>query len=193
MDETAQAGATKMAETAGEALREALARAAGTADGADATVLATQVEEELRALGWKVAPDWHARPAGGRHGPDCYHCGRPENTEPFVIPGTPIELFSSEGEQGRWRHWGGDDVWVCRNHPHDMDGDQPDVSYTRAMGLGEALEHAAARDAIPKATAITIAQVNEAAVAYREVAAGRLAELDAAAPGGGHAGIRGHV
>ena len=39
-----------------------------------------------------------------------YHCGRPENLEPFVIEGTAIELYSSEMDAGRWRHWGGADL-----------------------------------------------------------------------------------
>ena len=80
------------------------------------------------------------------HPDDCYHCGRPENTEPFVIDGTPVELYSSETDAGRWRHWGGADLWLCRVHRYHVGEDPPEgndvPSRYRLMEVFEAAEHA---------------------------------------------------
>ena len=125
---------------------------------------------------------------------DDYHCGRPENDDPYVIPGTPIELFSSEMDAGRWRHWGGTDIWLCREHPYYVGetmpdgGDRPDRY--RQMEVFEAAEHATLHrhglidEARDVERPLQMSVLSEYEVEHAE----RLDALDRLAPNGGHAG-----
>jgi hypothetical protein len=175
--------------TSEQALKVAVAEALGAKGAiADPTALAAQLHARLREVGFAVSKDYHAR-SSADHSADCYHCGRPENAEPFVIPGTPLELRSSEGEEGRYRHWGGDDVWVCRTHPHYIDAERVETSpWERTMDIHEALEHLAARDDLPLVLAMATQEIEAKKAAYAIANRERLVVLDAEAPNGGHQG-----
>ena len=147
---------------------------------------AADLSARLAKLGFVVVKDYHY--ALGHESHDCEHCDRPENTNPFVIPGTPLELRSSEGDDGRFRHWGGDDVWVCRVHPDYMDGNEVDIGRARTMDFREAVEHLAARDAKTAPLHMSSCDVIELRSAYSAANAERLTVLDASAPHGGHQG-----
>ena len=158
-----------------QALEAAIADLSADAALAGGTAPAANVAEQLRDMGFRVAKDPHSNrwgPPIAGEGHDCFHCDRAENTDPFVIPGTPLELLSSEGDAGRYRHWGGSDMWICREHPNFMDGDRDEGGAVgRTMEVYEALEHLAARDGLAWALQLT-----------------HRAALDAAAPHGGHQG-----
>ena len=126
--------------------------------------------------------------------PDDYHCGRPENVEPYVIAGTPIELYSSEMDAGRWRHWGGSDQWLCREHPYHVnaaprDGVEDKRRY-RTMEVTEAAEHAVLHrhDLAEEARELEVPLQEAELMVFEAQHAGRLEALDRAAPDGGHAG-----
>jgi len=161
------------------------ARAARGPEGAGARLRASLAE-----LGFAVAKDYHSRAKTDRaeHDKTCSHCGRPENAEPFVVPGTPLELMYSEGDEGRFRIWGGSDLWMCRAHPHYQDGDVATGSSERWMEIQEAVEHLAARDHLEAPLHMRHADIEAAKAAYAAANAARLSALDAAAPGGGHQG-----
>jgi hypothetical protein len=128
----------------------------------------------------------------GEHPANCYHCGRPENTEPFTLEGTPIELYSSEGDSGRWRHWGGSDLWLCRDHPYyvgggPLEGHDPAKTY-RLMEDDEAAEHATLhRHGLVDEARAEEVRLREALRAVEAQDDARLSALDRAAPHGGHA------
>lgn len=173
--------------TAADALRQAIAVVQGRRRGGNAN-LAAGLERELGEMGFTVARDYHRSSAAGEH-IDCYHCGRPENLEAFVLPGSPLELHSSEGEAGRWRHWGGSDMWVCRAHPAYMDGDEAlSDGWQRTMELHQAVEHLAARDGITAPLHTSEREIERLCDDFVASHAERLATLDAAAPHGGHQG-----
>lgn len=155
----------------------------------DATEWSENLARRLGDVGFKVSKDYHYRGADDPHPADCYHCGRAENSDPFVIPGTPLELQSSEGEEGRFRHWGGDDVWICRVHPTYRSGDHSEGNVERTMDLYQALEHLAARDGLPDLLHRTIDEVERMKEPYATANASRLAALDAQSPDGGHRGV----
>lgn len=173
------------------ALRRAMAAVleAHGGDPLEAETWSIDLERSLTELGFQVAKDYHSNVNRTDHGPSCYHCGRPENTQPFVIPGTPLELRSSEGDAGRWRHWGGSDMWICRVHPNYMDGDHMyENGWERTLELDQALEHAAARDGLLGLVHTTDREVEQMVMRFEAEHAERLAALDAAAPNGGHQG-----
>lgn len=143
----------------------------------------------LADQGFKVAKDYHYDRAPEGHPATCYHCGRPENVDPFILPGTPLELRSSEGEAGRFRHWGGPDVWACRTHLHAIDGRDEDPTWERTMDLIEAVEHLAARDGLPEVLAMSSDEVDALISAYYVSHTERLVALDALAAKGGHQGV----
>lgn len=170
---------------------EALTRAMGEvlqrrgADG-DATEWSEDLTRGLAKVGFKVSKDYHYARDDGHPG-NCYHCGRPENVDPFVISGTPLELRSSEGDAGRYRHWGGDDLWVCRAHLTYVAGEESTgPAWDRTMDFHEAIEHLAARDGLPEALDLSLDDVAKQEATYQSANADRLAALDAAAPNGGH-------
>jgi hypothetical protein len=177
--------------TSDEALSQALKAISADLRGAsdaDCRRLSLELSQNLAEVGFRVSKDYHFA-TNEDHRCNCYHCGRPENPEPFVVPGTPLELNSCEGDEGRFRHWGGDDLWVCRAHPRYLDGDTVASSkWDRTMEWTEAVEHLAARDGLPdllhRSSAEVTALVRAFGVANRE----RLAALDAAAPDGGPQG-----
>jgi hypothetical protein len=180
--------------TAGEALRTAMAAQTAKlgAWNGDVEELSAELERSLAEIGFKVAKDYHSEVSRSDHRPTCNHCGRPENTEPFVIPGTPLELLSSERDAGRWRHWGGDDVWTCRSHPGYLDGDRAeDRSWERRMELYEAVEHLAARDGLSEPLHTPQAVIWRLIDQFEAEQADWLAALDAQAPDGGHHGAAG--
>ncbi len=122
------------------------------------------------------------------HPADCPHCGRPENDDPFVIPGTPVELWSSETDAGRWRHWGGADLWVCREHPNFVGEDAPDKpSRYRLMEVFEASEHATLHrhGLVEEARALEVPLQSAALMRYSSEHRQRLAALDARGPRSG--------
>jgi hypothetical protein len=129
----------------------------------------------------------------GEHPANCFHCGRPENTEPFVIEGTPIELYSSEGDLGRWRHWGGSDQWLCRDHRYyvgggPLEGHDP-AKFYRLMEDHEAAEHATLHGhGLVDEARERESLLREALFAAESQPNPRLAALDRSAPSGGHAG-----
>jgi len=175
-----------------EALREVVGdmlAERGDAAAAPAAEWSEDLTRRLAEVGFKVSKDYHYRSADDPHPADCYHCGRAENPDPFVIPGTPLELQSSEGEEGRFRHWGGDDVWICRAHPTYMSGDLSEGDVERTMDLYQAVEHLAARDGITDLLHRTIDKVERMKEPYATANATRLAALDAHAPDGGHQGV----
>ena len=124
--------------------------------------------------------------------PDDYHCGRPENVDPYVIPDTPIELYSSEMDAGRWRHWGGADQWLCREHRYYVGENPPEDTPRRyrTMEVFEAAEHAILhRHGLAEAARDVEVPLQEAALsAYEAEHKARLDALDRLAPDGGHAG-----
>jgi hypothetical protein len=124
--------------------------------------------------------------------PDDYHCGRPENSEPFVIPGTPIELYSSEMDAGRWRHWGGADQWLCREHPYYLGESYAEATPDRyrTMEVFEAAEHATLhRHGLVEEARDLERPLEESSLSeFVAVNAQRLDALDRLAPDGGHAG-----
>src|SRR5258705_3975937 len=128
--------------------------------------------------------------------PDDYHCGRPENIDPYVIPGTPVELYSSEMDAGRWRHWGGSDLWVCREHPYyvgEAFADDTPRRY-RQMEVFEAAEHATLhRHGLADEARGLEMPLQEASLSeYVAMNVKRLQALDRLAPHGGHAGRAAH-
>lgn len=152
----------------------------------DAAEWAEDLTQGLAAVGFKVSWDYH-QARDDDHAGNCYHSGRPENLEPFVLSGTPLELRSSEGDAGRYRHWGGDDLWVCRAHlTYDAGEVSKGPAWDRTMEFHEAIEHLAARDGVHEAVEMTLVDVSNQEKAYLAVNADRLATLDAAAPNGGH-------
>ena len=159
----------------------------GRVTGGDASEWSEALSRELADAGFKVSVDYHYTRHDGHPG-NCYHCGRPENPHPFVVSGTPLELRSSEGEAGRFRHWGGDDLWSCQAHPTYTGeaGTSPDLD--RTMDFHQAIEHLAARDGLPQALNLTLGEVMKQEAAYQATNADRLTALDAAAPNGGHQG-----
>ena len=126
------------------------------------------------------------------HGPDDYHCGRPENVDPFVIARTPIELYSSEMDAGRWRHWGGADLWLCREHPYYVGETYAEDTPTRyrLMEVFEATEHATLhRHGLANEARDLERPLRESSLSeYEALNAERLDALDRLAPQGGHAG-----
>jgi hypothetical protein len=62
----------------------------------------------------------------------CPHCSRPANDNPLRFG--PIYLASSEGDAGKWRHWGGSDIWACDDHP-DWEGEDTDTSHWDLHGF----------------------------------------------------------
>ena len=66
----------------------------------DSREWAADLSDRLGKAGFRIAQDYHQGRGDGHPG-NCYHCGRPENTDPFVISETPLELWSSEGDAGR--------------------------------------------------------------------------------------------
>lgn len=145
------------------------------------------LNRDLAEAGFKVSKDYHYGRHDG-HPENCYHCGRPENLDPFVVPGTPLELRSSEGDAGRFRHWGGDDLWVCRAHPTYTGDPSTGPAWDRTMEFHEAIEHVAARDDVPAALDLSLGELAKQEATYQGLHGDRLAALDAAAPNGGHQG-----
>jgi len=128
------------------------------------------------------------------HPDDCRHCGRPENVLPYVIPGTQIELYSSEMDAGRWRHWGGSDMWLCREHRNYVGEahDENDPKYYRLMEVFEAAEHATLHrhQLIDEARELEGPLRMTALAEFEAVHAARLEALDRSGPNGGHSGPR---
>ena len=124
--------------------------------------------------------------------PDDYHCGRPENVEPYVIPGTSIELYSSEMDAGRWRHWGGSDQWLCREHPYYVGEKYAEDTPNRyrTMEVTEAAEHATLHrhGLADEALELELPLQESALAEFQAQHAERLDALDRLAPEGGHAG-----
>jgi len=113
-----------------------------------------------------------------------------------VIPGTPIELYSSEMDAGRWRHWGGADQWLCREHRYYVGEERPggddDSKRYRTMEVFEAAEHATLHrhGIVDEARELERPLQQSALTEYEALHAQRLDALDRLAPSGGHAGRR---
>lgn len=160
----------------------------------DARLLPRQAEDfaaELKAglaeHGYHVEHQYITHPVGEKreqHHADCYHCGRPENDDPFVVPGSKLrlELYSSETDAGRFRHWGGSDLWVCRNHKYPDDHVQ---RWVRTMEWTEAVDHMYARDDVDLRNMMF--EIPKEVDLYLDDHAARLQDLDRSAPHGGHA------
>jgi hypothetical protein len=166
-----------------------------TARGIESKIYGREWTEDLQGrlseTGFRVAKDHHWPRKRDEHPANCYHCGRPENIDPFVVPGTPLELQSSAGDAGRFRHWGGDDLWICRSHPNYLDGSRVQASAgERTMDFHEAVEHLAARDGVTDLLNKSVAEIEAMKAAYTSTKASRLSDLDRQAPNGGHEGAK---
>lgn len=111
---------------------------------------------------------------------DCYFCGRPENLNPFLIPGTPIELFVTESDAGRWRQWATDDIYRCGEH----------LDRGEFYGQTEIGEHLIARHGY-SIDHLDHAAIQAAQIEYEAEHAKALRALDKAAPKGGVIGVKG--